>query len=101
MYSEFNWKQQHLIGHKFLLGRVLVTHSVLKLVPADLISSWLNRHQNGDWGVVSAGDWEANNNDLQQGGQLLSAYKTPAGARIWVITAADRSTTTIILPDEY
>jgi hypothetical protein len=101
MYSEFNWKPENQFGHKFLLGRVLVTPSVLKLVPADLISSWLSRHQNGDWGVISASDWEANNNDLQNGSQLLSAYKTPGGVKIWIITAGDRSTTVVMLPSEY
>jgi hypothetical protein len=101
MYSEFNWKPENQSGHKFLLGRVLVTPSVLELVPADLISLWLSRHQNGDWGVISASDWQANNNDLQNGGQLLSAYKNPEGVKVWIITQSDRLTTVILLPEEY
>jgi hypothetical protein len=101
MYSEFSWKPEDRFRRKFLLGRVLVTPSVLKLAPADLISVWLNRHQSGDWGVVSANDWEANNHDLQRGNQLLSAYKTPQRIKIWIITEADRLKTIILLPSEY
>ncbi len=101
MYSEFSWKPDCQSGQKFLLGRVLITPSVLKLVPADIISSWLNRHKNGDWGIVSASDWEANNNDINRGNKLLSAYKNPEGIKVWIITQSDRSNTVILLPEEY
>jgi hypothetical protein len=101
MYSEFDWKPDNQFSQRFLLGRVLVTPSVLKLVPNDLISSWLNRHKNGDWGILSASDWEANNNDIQNGGQLLSSYKTTEGIKIWIITTADRLTTIVMLSSEY
>jgi len=60
----------------------------------------LARHVSGDWGDVSPDDAAANDADLAAGGRLHSAYDTPAG-RLWVITEADRSVTTVLLPSEY
>jgi len=60
------------------------------------------RHGNGDWGEVGAEDAAANDAALDQGERLLSAYVLPRTAvKVWLITEADRSVTTILLPDEY
>ena len=60
------------------------------------------RHSEGDWGEVDAEDAAANEYAVQHGLRLLSVYRLPDGAgRLWLITEADRSTTTLLLPDEY
>jgi hypothetical protein len=63
--------------------------------------SLLNRHHAGDWGVVDADDWRANDRALQDGTRLLSVYVLPTGERVWIITEWDRSATTILLPTDY
>lgn len=61
----------------------------------------LARHARGDWGVVDAEDWRANDHALQAGARLLSAYRLATGTKVWIITEADRSATTLLLPEEY
>lgn len=60
----------------------------------------LKRHVSGDWGDVCDDDKLMNDADIDDGGRLLSAYAV-AGRKIWIITEADRSATTILFPDEY
>ena len=60
----------------------------------------LIRHRSGDWGDVCADDARANREALDTGLRILSAYDTAAG-RLWIITEADRSATTVLLPSEY
>ncbi len=68
------------------------------VTPIELIA----RHQRGDWGELCSEDSAENDLSLRDGFRLLSAYTLPrTGARIWVITEADRSVTTLLLPDEY
>jgi hypothetical protein len=62
---------------------------------------FLCRHFAGDWGEVCLGDWQENELSLEQGFRLLSSYRTTAGERLWAITEADRSVTTLLLPEEY
>jgi hypothetical protein len=62
---------------------------------------FLDRHVRGDWGDVPEADKEENDFSLQHGFRILSAYTTRAGERIWVLTEADRSATTMLLPKEY
>ena len=62
---------------------------------------FLTRHGNGDWGVLCATDKHANVDALVDGSRLFSAYRLKTGQKIWIITEADRSVTTILLPDEY
>lgn len=62
----------------------------------------LERHRNRDWGEVGAKDWEANQQALLHGRRLFSVYDSiSTGARFWIITEADRSSTTGLLPSEY
>lgn len=61
----------------------------------------LARHTHGDWGDLDAHDREVNRQALKHGGRLLSSYPLPNGVRIWLITEADRSATTFLLPEEY
>jgi hypothetical protein len=82
------------------LGRVVATPGALKLLtearahPFDLLA----RHATGDWGDLCAFDRRQNEITLRDGLRVLSSYEVPAG-RVWIITEADRSVTTILLPD--
>jgi len=62
---------------------------------------FITRHAKGDWGEVCEEDKSANDQAVGREERLLSAYKTRRGERVWVITEADRSATTILLPEEY
>lgn len=84
---------------KFDLGQVVATPGALAAIgyfPNDL----LTRHESGDWGEVSIEDQIENNKAIANGLRILSVY-TVAGTKIWVITEADRSSTTVLLPEEY
>lgn len=90
-----------------VLGRTVVTRGIdLKMNEskpfAAFITGALVRHANGDWGpVLSAEDLQANDDALEAGDRLLSAYEDNARTKIWIITEWDRSATTILFPDEY
>ena len=62
---------------------------------------YLRRHEFGDWGEVGFQDWESNDQALTDETRLFSVYRTQLDERIWVITEADRSVTTLLLPEEY
>jgi hypothetical protein len=62
---------------------------------------FLDRHAKGDWGEVDYHGAKENEMSLQTGLRLLSSYTTVTGDRLWIITEADRSATTLLLPEEY
>jgi hypothetical protein len=62
---------------------------------------YLARHLSSDWGEVDAEDARENELSLENGWRLLSAYTLKNGTKIWVITEADRSSTCVLLPEEY
>jgi hypothetical protein len=62
---------------------------------------FLTRHVNREWGELSDEDRKENDYSLEHGFRLLSAYKTNTGEGLWIITEADRSVTTLLLPQEY
>jgi hypothetical protein len=62
---------------------------------------FLSRHQIGDFGLVRIEDWKENELSIKEGFRILSAYKTNNDEKLWIITEADRSSTTILLPSEY
>jgi hypothetical protein len=85
----------------FELGQLLATPGVLEAAGGEDLLPYLSRHARGDWGTVNA-DKRANELALKDGTRLLSAYLLRDGTtKIWIITEADRSATTILLPDEY
>ena len=85
---------------RFPLGQQLVTPGTLAtLSPLDWAVAVL-LHSRGDWGEVDEEDREENERALREGGLLLSAYHAADGTRFYVITEADRSATTVQLPDE-
>lgn len=61
----------------------------------------INRHRSGDWADVSREDAAANNQAVLHGERVLSSYALNDSVKLWIITEADRSATTILLPDEY
>lgn len=67
----------------------------------DSLLTYLARHQSGDWGDLGADDVAENEFSLTHGLRLLSSYRLSDGTRIWILTEADRSSTCILLPDEY
>jgi hypothetical protein len=85
----------------FPLGRVVITTNALEAVPADQAQRALARHAAGDWGELCDDDRELNDGSLRDGGRLFSAYRAGDGTRFWVITEADRSVTTVLLPEDY
>ncbi|WP_309712643.1 hypothetical protein [Armatimonas sp.] len=62
----------------------------------------LKRHHTGDWGDIHPEDVGLNEEALETGARIFSVYKFPhANETIWIITEADRSVTTILLPEDY
>jgi len=97
------------IKEKFDLGDVVSTPGALKACSIDHLTACLARHVSGDWGVVCAEDAATNEEALIEGLRLLSAYpidlakpsKGWGDNTLWIITEADRSVTTFLLPSEY
>jgi len=91
---------------RFPLGHIVMTQGANEVIEAAgtdgrlLALGFLFRHQNGDWGEVSDDDKESNDEAVENGDRLLSAYILHR-VKLWIITDADRSVTTILLPDEY
>lgn len=83
------------------LGQVVATPAALGVLAQPDMVAALRRHASGDWGEVDAHDRAANDDALRDGTRLLSAYESATGTRFWVITEADRSVTTVLLPDDY
>ncbi len=86
---------------KFPLGRTVITPNALQALAADEVLQALARHQCGDWGAVCEDDRAENEQSLKEGFRLLSAYHAKDGRKFWVITEADRSATTVLLPEDY
>jgi hypothetical protein len=86
---------------RFQLGEVVTTPGALEALTAEEIETALRRHQTGDWGAVSPADAERNEQALRDGDRLFSSYRSADKTRFLVITEADRSSTTVLLPDEY
>jgi hypothetical protein len=85
---------------RFTLGQVAITaNASLRLSTEEVITA-LSRHASGDWGDLCPEDTLANDQALNDGDRLFSAYGQ-GGERLWVITEADRSVTTVLLPEDY
>ena len=87
----------------FHLGQVLITppaEAVLQEA-GRTFQEFLDRHASGDWGEIDVDDWNANEEALTSGARLMSVYGVNEKQKIWIITEADRSATTLLLPDNY
>ena len=86
---------------KFPLGQTVITRNAQNtLHPADIPIA-LGRHAAGDWGDVDDHDRRENELSLEKGFRLLSVYKDRNDVKFWIITEADRSATTVLLPEDY
>jgi hypothetical protein len=88
---------------RFSLGQVVATPGALQALdearqdPREL----LTRHVTGDWGDLDEEDKQENEFSVNRRLRIFSAYKLSTGSKVWVITEADRSATTVLLPSEY
>lgn len=96
----------------FELGQLCQTPGAQDVLQRYQVSPFqlLTRHVTGDWGDICQEDAQANNEALHEGSRVLSSYTLPPPlseseklppAKVWVITEADQSVTTILLPEEY
>ena len=86
---------------RFRLGRIVATPNALNHIPNEDILCAIQRHQAGEWGDVDDHDRHANDCALVHGGRLVSVYHSAARVKFWLITEADRSVTTVLLPEDY
>jgi hypothetical protein len=85
----------------FSLGQLYITAAAQAVLSDDDVRQALSRHRAGDWGDVHPNDRGRNDEALVSGERLLSVYAAADGTRFWIITEADRSATTVLLPDDY
>jgi hypothetical protein len=87
----------------FSLGDIHVTNGAQAELTARAFTpaTLLERHVIGDWSNLSAGDVQANCAAVRDSGRIFSSYRIAPTVRIWIITEADRASTTILPPDEY
>ena len=85
----------------FRLGRIVATPNALEELSQDDILRALQRHQAGDWGDVTEDDRQFNARALSEGTRLFSVYRSHDQLKFWVITEADRSATTVLMPEDY
>jgi len=90
-------------GSLFPLGQVVATPGALALLEANGMDplAFLIRHVCGDWGDLVEDDRHENELSVREGFRILSAYNLPDGEKLWILTEADRSSTTLLRPDEY
>lgn len=86
---------------RFPLGQTVITPNARDTLDAEDVWLCVGRHQRGDWGDVCPEDHQANEDALLHGSRLLSVFYDREGVKFWIITEADRSVTTILLPEDY
>jgi hypothetical protein len=86
---------------RFPLGGLVVTANARDVLADVDIKAALARHKSCDWGDVCEEDRQSNEDALMYGNRILSAYTGSCGNRFWIITEADRSATTVLLPEDY
>ena len=90
-----------LLIAKFRLGKIVSTPNALDRLTQEDILTGIQRHQAGDWGDVSENDRAANELALIKGTRLWSVYHAGNGVKFWLITEADRSATSVLMPEDY
>lgn len=87
----------------FALGQVVATPGALNaMTELDIVPlALIHRHVTGDWGDLGAEDQQQNRLAIRSGLRIFSSYNLSASTKIWIITEADHSSTTLLLPDEY
>ena len=85
----------------FQSGQIVATRGALSVLSREDIMKALRRHLSGDWGNLSAEDKQENDFAVNNELRILSSYSSKKGVKFWIITEADRSVTTVLLPEEY
>ena len=96
-----NAHRKHPLSTNFELGQTVITPTALHSLDASDVYHALRRHASCDWGECSPDDWQANDLALQDESRILSVYRDSHGVKFWIITEADRSATTVLLPEDY
>jgi hypothetical protein len=90
------------VAPKFEVNKIVATPACMKVVDPDYAVTCLANHMTGDWGLVDDEDRMANDAAVERGARILSSWPLPDGAgEFWILTEADRSVTTFLLPSEY
>lgn len=87
-------------AEKFPPGRVFASPPALEALQEGDIVDALKRHLTGDWGDVTADERAGNDRAAEEGGPILSTYRSRDGKPFWVMTEADRSVTVVLMPEE-
>jgi len=85
----------------FKLGRLVITTNSLKILKQQEVFDALKRHAQCDWGDVVDDDWVINDESVKNGDRLVSVYHDSNKEKFYIITEADRSATTVLLPEDY
>jgi len=85
----------------FALGQTVITAAAAETLNPEDVYRALARHARGDWGECCKEDAAENEVSLREGFRLLSVYRDRNETTFWIITEADRSATTVLLPDDY
>lgn len=87
----------------FTLGQTVATPGALEelIAAGQSPAEFLDQHVRGRWGDLCEDDRQANDDAVRHGDRILSAYRTSQGVKIWIVTESDRSSTCILLPEEY
>ncbi|MFN3194027.1 MAG: type I restriction endonuclease subunit M [Aureliella sp.] len=93
--------KRKLPAGRFQLGELFITPMAKELLSQLEVSLMLSRHAQGDWGICCASDCQANESALKNEARIISCYKSKGGEKVWIITEADRSATTVLLPSDY
>lgn len=88
---------------RFRIGQCVATPAALQALERAGVTplSLVRRHSAGDWGQCDAEDRQANEDAVTHGDRVFSVYGLPTGEKVWVITEADRSSTCVLLPEDY
>jgi hypothetical protein len=92
-----------LTNMRFRLGQLAATPGALAALAEQgkTPQEFVQRHASCDWSDMDTEDATANTLALLTGARIFSSFNLPQGGKVWVITEADRSSTTLLLPEEY
>ena len=85
---------------KFPFGQTVITRNAADSLNPEDVCRCLRRHVSGDWGELCPEDVEQNERSLEEG-RLVSVYHDQNETKFYIITEADRSVTTVLLPEDY
>ncbi len=86
---------------KFPFGQTVITRTAMNALTEEDVMTALARHAAGDWGDLCEEDVRENEQSLDQDFRLFSVYHAQDGTKFYIITEADRSATTVLLPEDY